>query len=83
MSSPVMQALHAQKFQEASAWGRWAILHKVRQLPASPADVAAFIKDCAPIAPIDEIWKFITEIAQSHIENGFPIQRLAAPPHRP
>jgi hypothetical protein len=71
MSSPVMQALHNQRLQEASAWGRWAILHKLRPLPASPADVARFIRDAEPLALIDEIFKWVGEISASHLENGY------------
>jgi hypothetical protein len=70
MSSPVMQALHNQRLQEASPWGRWAILHKVRPLPASPAHVAAFVKDCEPLMQLDELWAAVHEISRAHIENN-------------
>jgi hypothetical protein len=70
MSSPVMQALHNQRLQEASAWGRWAILHKLRPLPASPAHVAAFVKDCEPLMQLDELWAAVHEISRAHIENN-------------
>jgi hypothetical protein len=70
MSSPVMQALHNQRLQEASAWGRWCILKKIRALPASPTHVAAFVKDCEPLMQLDEIWAAVHEISRSHIENN-------------
>ena len=71
MSSPVTAALHLQKFQSATAWGKWTLLHGVRALPASPADVARFIRDAAPIAGVDEIGQWLAEIAQCHIEAGY------------
>jgi hypothetical protein len=70
MTSPVMAALHNQRYQEASAFGRWCIINKRPPLPASPADVARFIRDCEPIASLAEIWKFISEISVSHLENN-------------
>ena len=70
MTSPVMAALHSQRYQEASAFGKWCIINKRRPLPAAPSDVAAFIRDCEPIASLAEIWRFITEILVSHLENN-------------
>ena len=71
MSNPVMQALVNVRMQEASPFGRWCITKNVRALPAAPIHVAAFIRDCEPIAPIEKIWEAVQEISQSHLSNGF------------
>jgi hypothetical protein len=70
MASPVMQALVAVRMHEASAFGRWCIVKGVRCLPAAPAHVAAFIRDCEPLIEIEEIWQAVKEISQSHLSNG-------------
>jgi hypothetical protein len=82
MTSPVMAALHSQRYQEASAFGKWCIINKRRPLPASPSDVAAFIRDCEPIASLAEIWKFITEISVSHLENNLADPTVGGQPAR-
>jgi hypothetical protein len=71
MTSPVMQALVNVRMQEASPFGKWCITKNVRALPALPIHVAAFIRDCEPIAPIEKIWEAVLEVSQSHLSNGF------------
>lgn len=69
--SPVMQALALARIeQEPTAFGKWCIQRNVRSLPAVPAHVAAFIRDCEPIAPIEQIWEAVQEVSQLHLTNG-------------
>ena len=64
MTSPVMQALVNVRMQEASPFGKWCITKNARALPALPIHVAAFIRDCEPIAPIEKIWDAVQEVSQ-------------------
>jgi hypothetical protein len=70
-ANPVMQALMNAKMQEASAFGKWCILKGVRCMPAAPAHVAAFVRDCEPLIPLPKIWEAVREISESHLLNGF------------
>jgi hypothetical protein len=70
MASPVMQALQNIRMQEASPFGKWCIVKGVRCLPAAPAHVAAFVRDCEPLIEIEEIWQAVKEISHSHLSNG-------------
>jgi hypothetical protein len=70
MTNPVMQALVNAKMREASVFGKWCILKGVPALPASPAAVAAFVRDCEPLIPVDKIWEAVSEVSQSHLSNG-------------
>ena len=72
MMNPVLQALvNAKVEEESTAFGKWCITQNVRALPALPIHVAAFIRDCEPIAPIETIWQAVQEVSQSHLSNGF------------
>lgn len=51
-------------------FGKWCIPKNIRPLPASPAHVAAFVRDCEPLIPIDKIWEAVQEISHSHLSNG-------------
>ena len=66
-----MQALTNVRMQEASVFGKWCIKRNVRAMLASPMHVAAFIRDCEPMLTIEKIWQAVSEIAESHISNGF------------
>jgi hypothetical protein len=65
MNSPVLQALLNARL------GKRCITKGVRALPAAPIHVAAFIRDCEPVAPIEKIWEAVHEVSQSHLSNGF------------
>lgn len=72
MNSPVLQALlNARIQEEPTAFGKWCIQANVRALPAAPVHVAAFIRDCEQMAPIEKIWEAVLEVSQSHLSNGF------------
>jgi len=70
MAIPVLQALANVRMQEASAFGKWCIQRNLRSLPAAPAHVAAFVRDCEPMLPIDKIWELVNEVSQTHLANG-------------
>jgi len=40
-------------------------MHDVQPLPATPADVAKFIADCAPLG-IEKLWPIVGEISRAH-----------------
>jgi hypothetical protein len=68
--SPGLQALaNAKAMQEATAFGRWCLVKGVRCLPAMPAHVAAFVRDCEPI--IEKLCAALKEVSQSHVDNGY------------
>jgi hypothetical protein len=71
MNNPVMQALVNVRMQEASPFGKWCIPKGVRSLPAAPIHVAAFVRDCEPLIPIDKIWEAVREVSEAHLSNGF------------
>lgn len=72
MTSPVLQALlNARLEEEPTAFGKWCIQKNLRALPAVPIHVAAFVRDCEPVAPIDKIWEAVQEVSLSHLSNGF------------
>ena len=43
----------------------WCGLRGVPSLPATPADVARFITDCAPLG-IEKLWPIVQEISRAH-----------------
>ena len=58
------------RLQEASTFEKWCIPRRVRPLPASPAHVAAFVRDSEAVLPIEKIWEAVQEVSQSHLANG-------------
>ncbi len=55
--------------EQPTAFGKWCVVRGIRALPATPQDVAAFIRD--QTAPLEKIWPWVKQISQNHILNGF------------
>jgi|SRR5581483_6756845 len=53
-----------------SAFDNWCLLRGVSSLPATPADVAQFVKDCEPLG-IEKVWELVQEISGPHHAGGF------------
>ena len=47
----------------------WCALNDVPSLPARPADVARFVRDCEPLG-MEAIWPMIGEISRAHYVRG-------------
>jgi hypothetical protein len=67
-SSPVLELLAAAKHvQDSTIFGSWAARHGIRCLPASPAHVSEFVRECPPGALVAALG----EISQAHTDHGY------------
>ncbi len=69
MKSPVLVALAQARLRAAPMFARWCELNGVSLCPASPADVARFISDCASLG-IERLWPAVQEISRLHVSLG-------------
>jgi hypothetical protein len=71
MTSPVMTALANQRYQEASVFGRFALMRGIKPLPAQPAHVADFVREMWTLTSnVGKIWEAVQEVSHSHLSNG-------------
>ena len=69
MTNPVLTALAQARMRAAPMFAKWCELNGVCFCPAVPADVARFVRDCAPLG-IERLWPAVQEIAASHAALG-------------
>jgi hypothetical protein len=67
--NPVLAALVQARRRAAPMFARWCELNGVRLCPASPADVAKFVADCASLG-IERLWPAVQEISAVHSSLG-------------
>lgn len=60
------------------AFEQWCSIKGVGELPASPADVALFVKECAGLG-MDVIWPILTDISRDHYILGLADPTLGGP----
>ena len=53
----------------APMFGRWCELNGATFCPASPADVAKFVTDCASLG-IERLWPAVQDISRAHVSLG-------------
>jgi hypothetical protein len=67
--NPVLAAVAQARRRAAPMFARWCELNGVRLCPASPADVAKFVADCASLG-IERLWPAVQEISAMHSSLG-------------
>lgn len=60
------------------AFERWCVLTGVIALPAPPAAVAAFIKECGTLGA-DRVWQALQEVSRAHRQHGYADPTLGGP----
>jgi hypothetical protein len=68
-TNPVLAALAQARMRAAPMFARWCELNGVSFCPASPADVAKFVRDCGALG-IERLWPAVQEISKSHVSLG-------------
>lgn len=69
ITNPVLVALAQARIRAAPMFVRWCELNGVPPCPASPANVARFVSDCASLG-IERLWPSIQEISTLHVSIG-------------
>lgn len=67
--NPVLAALAQARMRAAPMFARWCELNGASFCPASPADVAKFVTDCAPLG-IARLWLAVQDISRVHVSHG-------------
>jgi len=75
---PVLAALAQARLRAAPMFARWCQLNAVSPCPASPASVARFVADCAPLG-IERLWPAVQEISNMHVSIGLADPTLGGP----
>ena len=75
---PVLAALAQARLRAAPMFARWCQLNAVSPCPASPASVARFVADCAPLG-IERLWPAVQEISNMHLSIGLADPTLGGP----
>lgn len=65
-TSPLLIALAQARRREAPMFTKWCELNGVSVCPATPADVARFVTDCAALG-IEQLWPVVQEISKMHV----------------
>jgi hypothetical protein len=68
-TNPVLAALAQARMRAAPMFARWCELNGAPFCPASPADVARFVGDCASLG-IDRLWPAVQDISRAHLSLG-------------
>jgi len=65
----VLAALAQARLRAAPVFARWCELNGASFCPASPATVAKFVADCAPLG-IARLWPAVQDISKTHVSLG-------------
>jgi hypothetical protein len=68
--NPVLAALAQARLSAAPMFAKWCELNGLSPCPATPAQVARFVVDCAPLG-IERIWRAVQDISRLHVSIGF------------
>ena len=68
-TNPVLAALARARMRAAPMFARWCELNGASFCPASPAEVAKFVTDCASLG-IGRLWPAVQDISNSHVSLG-------------
>jgi hypothetical protein len=68
-TNPVLAALAQARLRAAPVFARWCELNGATFCPASPATVAKFVTDCAPLG-IERLWPAMQDISRAHVSLG-------------
>ncbi|MCA6117875.1 hypothetical protein J6524_23790 [Bradyrhizobium sp. WSM 1738] len=68
--NPVLAALAQARLRAAPMFAKWCELNGLLPCPATPAHVARFVADCAPLG-IERLWLAVQEISRLHVSAGF------------
>ena len=68
-SNPVLAALAQARMRAAPMFVKWCELNGVSPCPATPAHVARFVADCAPLG-IERLWPAIQDVSRLHASVG-------------
>src|SRR5439155_5878572 len=69
VTNPVLAALAQARMRAAPMFVKWCELNGVSPCPATPAHVARFVVDCAPLG-IERLWPAIQDISRLHVSVG-------------
>jgi hypothetical protein len=65
-TNPVLAALAQARMRAAPMFARWCELNGASFCPASPANVAKFVADCASLG-IERLWPAVQDISRTHV----------------
>jgi hypothetical protein len=68
-TNPVLAALAQARMRAAPMFVKWCELNGLSPWPATPAHVAQFVADCAPLG-VERLWPAIQEISRLHVSAG-------------
>jgi hypothetical protein len=68
-TNPVLVALAQARMRAAPMFARWCELNGASFCPASPAAIAKFVTDCAPLG-IARLWPALQDISKAHLALG-------------
>jgi hypothetical protein len=68
-TNPVLAALAQARMRAAPVFARWCELNAASFCPASPAMIAKFVGDCAPLG-IARLWPAVQDISRTHVSLG-------------
>jgi hypothetical protein len=69
MTHPLLTALAQARLRAAPMFVKWCELNGVSACPATPASVAHFVTDCAPLG-MSRLWRAVQDISQMHVALG-------------
>jgi hypothetical protein len=76
--NPVLAALAQARMRAAPMFARWCELNGASFCPASPADVAKFVANCASLG-MDCLWPAVRDISKAHVSLGLADPTLGGP----
>lgn len=77
-TNPVLVVLAQARMRAAPMFARWCELNCAAFLPASPAEVAKFVADCAALG-IERLWPAVQDISRAHAALGLADPTLGGP----